>query len=64
MTQSPGPESRRLHAVRNHLAVVIGYCDLLLGELRPDDAKYKDLIEMQKAANAALALLEGATEIK
>ena len=64
MTQLPRPESRKLHNIRNHLSVIVGYCELLLAELTPQDAMHQDLVEMQKAANAALALLEGATDIR
>ena len=55
-------ESRRLHNVRNHLAVIVGFCDLLLGEIPEHDRKHADILEMRKAADAAMALLEGLRE--
>ena len=36
MSQDPGynpGDSRRMHNIRNHLSVIIGFCDLLLGEI-------------------------------
>jgi hypothetical protein len=55
---TPPPESQRLHNVRNHLSVIIGYCDLLLTELRETDSRHKDILEIRKAAYAAMALLQ------
>ena len=57
-----GGESRRMHNVRNHLAVIVGFCDLLLGEIPETDRKRADILEMRKAADAAMALLEGMRE--
>lgn len=61
MSAHAGPhaaESRRLHNIRNQLSVILGFCDLLLGEIPEHDRKHGDLLEMRKAANAALTLLE------
>ncbi len=52
------PEGRRLHNVRNQLSVILGFCDLLLGEIPEHDRKHGDILEMRKAANTALTLLE------
>lgn len=57
------PEGRRLHNVRNQLSVIVGFCDLLLGEIPEHDRKHADLLEMRKAAHAAMALLEDARDI-
>lgn len=65
MSQDPGynpGDSRRLHNVRNHLAVIVGFCDLLLGEIPENDRKHADILEMRKAAHAAMTLLEGLRE--
>ena len=64
MTDIHHPESRQLHNLRNHLSVIIGYCDLLLAETAPDNAVHRDLTEMRKAATDAMTLLEGATELR
>jgi len=58
MNQPRGPESRSLHNVRNHLSVIIGYCDLLIVEIPQTDRKYADVLEVRKAAVAAMKLLE------
>jgi hypothetical protein len=49
-----------MHNVRNQLSVILGFCDLLLGEIPEQDRKHGDVLEMRKAANTALALLEEA----
>ena len=51
-------EGRRVHNVRNQLSVILGFCDLLLSEIPEHDRKHGDLLEMRKAANTALTLLE------
>jgi light-regulated signal transduction histidine kinase (bacteriophytochrome) len=46
------------HALKNHLAIILGYVELLLQECASDDPRREDLIEMHKAALAAVALLD------
>ena len=46
-----------LHEFKNHLSVIVGFCDLLLTELREDDPKRADIQEVLKAGHAAIALL-------
>jgi hypothetical protein len=55
---TPSPAGRRLHDVRNQLSIIVGFCDLLLGEIPEHDRKHADLLEISKAAQAAIALLE------
>jgi hypothetical protein len=50
-------DSPLLHQLKNHLSIVIGFCDLLLGDLPQDDPKRVDIQEMRKAGQAALDLL-------
>ena len=57
-SSQPSAEGRRLHNVRNQLSVILGFCDLLLGEIPEQDRKHGDILEMRKAAHAALTLLE------
>jgi hypothetical protein len=45
------------HALKNHIAIILGYVELLLQECAPDDPRREDLDEMHKAALAAVALL-------
>lgn len=45
------------HTLRNQVAIVVGYCDLLLDEVPPDSPLRHDLLEMQKAATTAMDML-------
>jgi hypothetical protein len=58
----PSGDSHWLHHVRNHLSVILGYCDLLLGDIPDGDRKHADVLEMREAAQAAIALLEDVHE--
>ncbi len=46
-----------IHKLKNHLAVIVGFCDLLLSDCAPDDQRRADLLEVNKAAREALALM-------
>ena len=46
-----------IHQLKNHLSVIVGFCDLLLSDMPPDDPKRVDILEMRKAAQAALDML-------
>jgi len=35
----PSGESQLLHQFKNHLSIIVGFCDLLLGELPEADPK-------------------------
>ncbi|HEX9365439.1 MAG TPA: hypothetical protein VF921_02365 [Vicinamibacterales bacterium] len=50
-----GPELD--HALCNQIAIVLGYCELLLDELPQDSAVRSDVAEMHKAALAAMDML-------
>ena len=56
MTDTPG-ESPAVHAFKNQLAIIIGFSDLLLSDLPESDPKRNDILEINRAAHAALALL-------
>jgi len=56
MPNSCVQESDLVHRFRNHLAVVISFSELLLLELR-DEAHRSDVLEIHRAASAAMALL-------
>jgi hypothetical protein len=45
------------HALKNYIAIILGYADLLLEEMAPDDSRLADLREIHKAATAAVTLL-------
>jgi hypothetical protein len=57
MTAAHGTEPPEIHQLKNHLSIIIGFCDLLLGDLAGDDPKRVDIEEMRKAGQAALELL-------
>jgi hypothetical protein len=46
-----------LHQLKNHLSVIVGYCDLLLRNMPADDRTRNDIVEMHKAGQAAIELL-------
>ena len=45
------------HELKNCLAIILGYADLLIEEMSVDDPRMEDLSEIRKAASAAVALL-------
>ena len=45
------------HALRNDLAIILGYAELLLQDAAPDDPRREDFEEVLKAARAALRLV-------
>jgi hypothetical protein len=52
-----------VHRLKNHLAVIVGFCDLLLAECPAGDARRADLVEVDKAARAAMAILPEVTRL-
>jgi len=50
-------DDRLVHEFKNHMAVVVGFCDLLLSELPPDHPMRTDLEQIHVASHAAIALL-------
>ena len=62
MTAQPSPRPPRVldveteHTLKNHIAIIVGYCELLLAETPPDDPRHADMVEMHRAAAAVLAL--------
>ena len=47
------------HALRNHLAIILGYTELLLQDTAENDPRREDIQEILKATRAALALVAG-----
>jgi hypothetical protein len=45
------------HALKNYIAIILGYADLMLEDMPPDDPRLPDLREIHKAATAAVTLL-------
>ncbi len=50
-------EPELIHRMRNHLAVVVTFTDLLLVDTPTADSRRADIVEIQKAAMAAMQLL-------
>jgi hypothetical protein len=44
------------HTIKNHLAVIAGFCELLLADTPPEDPRHGDLQEMHRSARALIAL--------
>jgi hypothetical protein len=44
------------HRMKNYIAIILGYTDLLLQDTPPGDPRREDLIEIRKAAETALSL--------
>jgi hypothetical protein len=56
------PEKKALtgsdvHALSNHLAVILGFIDLVLTQTREDDPRRPDLIEIRDAAVEASRII-------
>jgi hypothetical protein len=46
-----------VHQLKNHLAIIVGYCDLLIAETPDDDPRKRDLRDVHKAARDAMAVM-------
>lgn len=46
-----------LHLLSNHLAVIIGFIELMIADARPGQAHFNDLLEIRVAAVAAANLI-------
>jgi hypothetical protein len=45
------------HRLKNKLAIILGFCDLLVQEMPEDDKHRPDVLQIQEAARAALGEL-------
>jgi hypothetical protein len=46
-----------IHLLSNHLAVIVGFIELMLADAAPDDPHRNDLIEVRTAAVEAAKLI-------
>jgi hypothetical protein len=46
-----GLDRAAVHALSNHLAVILGFIELVLSETSPDDPRKSDLEEVRQAAH-------------
>ena len=61
-TTPPSPQDSALsgaavHALSNHLAVILGFIDLVLHETKEDDPRRADLVEIRNAAYEAARII-------
>jgi signal transduction histidine kinase len=56
----PNSDTRGAHALKNHLAVILGYSELLLAETPDGDPRRADLQEMHQAARAMMTIISEA----
>jgi hypothetical protein len=62
---SPGSlDSLGVHTLSNHLAVILGFAELVLSETLPDDPRRGDLVEIRDAAVEAARLLRCAAPLE
>lgn len=50
-------DDKSRHDVKNQLAIILGFTEILLAEAVPGDSRRRDLEEIHKAAVTALGLL-------
>jgi hypothetical protein len=50
-------DQRDVHLMSNHLAVIIGFIELMIADALPDDSHFNDLMEVRAAAIAAANLI-------
>ena len=50
-------DARDVHHLSNHLAVIIGFVELLIADASPGHPHYADLVEIRTAAIAAANLI-------
>jgi len=57
----PSKDDDVVHRLKNDLAIIVGFCDLLIGEFPTDDPRLADLLEIHQAAQDAMALMPEVT---
>ena len=50
-------EDNVIHRLKNDLAIIVGFCDLLIEEFPDGDPRRADLLEIHRAAQDAIALM-------
>ena len=46
-----------IHRLKNDIAIIVGFCELVVSDTADTDPRRGDLLEIQKAARDAMALL-------
>jgi hypothetical protein len=47
----------RVHRLKNQLAIILGFCELLLSDMEADDPRRPDVVRIQDAGKSALGEL-------
>jgi len=50
-------ESDLIHRLKNHLCIIVGFCELLLEDAAGDEKRSSDLHEIQRAAQNMVSML-------
>jgi hypothetical protein len=58
---SPIRDDEVIHRLKNDMAIIVGFCDLLLTVCSADNPRRADLLEIHRAAQDALALMPEVT---
>jgi hypothetical protein len=51
------PEGELIHRLKNHLCIIVGFCELLLADAADDEGRRADLNEIHKAAQDAINMM-------
>ena len=46
------------HTIKNHLAVIVGFCELLLADTPPEDSRHADVQEINRAAHELMVIFK------
>lgn len=57
MTDRPRLDGPAMHQLSNHLAVILGFVELILADTPPDHPRHEDLVEIRNAAVDAAKLI-------
>jgi hypothetical protein len=53
----PVKESDLIHRLKNHLCIIVGFCELLITDAADDERRRADLQEIHKAAQDAIDMM-------
>jgi hypothetical protein len=62
VSPSSGLDPKTVHALSNHVSVILGFIELVLADTPPEHPHHRDLVEIRDAAVHAAALITGPTE--
>jgi hypothetical protein len=57
MADQPTGDPEIVHHFKNYVSIIMGFCDLLLSEMPADAPQRADILEIRKAAEAAMGLI-------